>query len=406
MSTTKIDTHIYYLDAVRTFALLLGIIYHGIMSKVSYIPEAAWAVKEQHSNIGMDVLFFVSHTFRMQAFYLVAGFFAHMVYQKYGLKGFIVHRFNRITKPMFVFWPFIVIILTTIWLWGYQKMGFFSSNPALSELRLPEIILLRFTSGTWLENGVPLMHLWFLYYLTLFFITVIIVRLLFDFVIDSNNNFRVILDKFVSYLMVKPWGSLIFAIFTIPAMWYMKNGFGVDTPDGGLSIQIPPFIVYGLYFFLGWFLHRNQHLLDGFRKYLKSNIVLSLLLVTITCALFMLQITNPLPIHANRTLFLKIYNSLYGFASVTSVFAFIGIMKVLFEKPSPIINYLSSASYWIYIIHIPVIVFFQVIVWPLSIHWSLKFCIILMPSVIILFLSYHYMVRHTWIGAMLNGKKL
>jgi hypothetical protein len=90
---------------------------------------------------------------------------------------------------------------------------------------------------------------------------------------------------------------------------------------------------------------------------------------------------------------------------MTTVFAFIGAMMTFFKKQSKLIRYLSDSSYWLYIIHLPLFVFFQILIVPLSVHWILKLALIFIPSFIIMFLTYHFLVRRTWIGHMLNGKK-
>ena len=47
----------------------------------------------------------------------------------------------------------------------------------------------------------------------------------------------------------------------------------------------------------------------------------------------------------------------------------------------------------------------QVIVgrWPL--HWTIKFPLVVVVSMAVLFASYHYMVRSTFIGKFLNGRR-
>ena len=54
---------------------------------------------------------------------------------------------------------------------------------------------------------------------------------------------------------------------------------------------------------------------------------------------------------------------------------------------------------------LPVVAAFQVWVghWPL--HWSVKYPFILVASFAVLFLSYHYLVRPTFIGKLLNGRR-
>jgi len=70
----------------------------------------------------------------------------------------------------------------------------------------------------------------------------------------------------------------------------------------------------------------------------------------------------------------------------------------------PAVRYLADASYWIYLVHLPVVAALQVWVgdWPL--HWSLKYPFIVAVSLGLLLISYHWLVRSTVIGRVLNGK--
>jgi ABC-type multidrug transport system ATPase subunit len=69
-------------------------------------------------------------------------------------------------------------------------------------------------------------------------------------------------------------------------------------------------------------------------------------------------------------------------------------------------RYIADASYWIYLVHLPLIAALQVWVgsWPL--HWGAKFPFIVVVGFGILFLSYHYLVRPSFIGQLLNGRKI
>ena len=83
----------------------------------------------------------------------------------------------------------------------------------------------------------------------------------------------------------------------------------------------------------------------------------------------------------------------------------IGNVSVNFLIPLPVVRYVSDASYWIYIVHLPVVVAMQVAVGHLPWHWSVKFPLVLAASLAVLFGSYRYLVRATFIGQLLNGRK-
>ncbi|MDO1448176.1 acyltransferase family protein [Rhodocytophaga aerolata] len=416
LPTTALSAERYNaLDAARAIALLIGIFFHGVESLVSFLPPMLWAVKDAQTSVAIDVFFYVAHVFRMQAFFLLSGFFAHMLYHRRGAQGFLTHRAARIGLPLLLFWPVIVVSVQLLWTWGYQQMGYLAMNPAIAHMGYWQIVAQNFRSFIWMSNGFPLTHLWFLYYLLWFCAGVLVLRPLLAKALDKQGKFRQGIDSVISFLMNRWWGSLLFGLCTIPAMWGMKNGFGVDTPDVGLLPKWASFLVYGGYFTFGWFLHRQKELLANFKKYWKVNLCISLILVALVTASFLStvyqamapgqQAGTPAVDPATMQLMSMIYNSFYGVASMTAVFAFIGAMLTFFSRPSRPIRYLSDASYWMYLIHLPVVVFFQVCVYPYEWHWLLKVMAILLPSLAVLLLSYQFLVRSTFIGVLLNGRR-
>jgi membrane-bound acyltransferase YfiQ involved in biofilm formation len=68
-------------------------------------------------------------------------------------------------------------------------------------------------------------------------------------------------------------------------------------------------------------------------------------------------------------------------------------------------RYISDSSYWVYLIHLS----FTAIIPSFIVDWeipsTLKFLIVLISAGIICFVSYHYLVRGTFIGKFLNGRK-
>ena len=55
--------------------------------------------------------------------------------------------------------------------------------------------------------------------------------------------------------------------------------------------------------------------------------------------------------------------------------------------------------------HLPVVVALQVLIAPVALPWPVKYLCICLIVMLLVFLSYHYLVRGTFIGAQLNGRR-
>ena len=75
------------------------------------------------------------------------------------------------------------------------------------------------------------------------------------------------------------------------------------------------------------------------------------------------------------------------------------------RQESPRWRYLADSAYWVYIAHLPLVVWLQVWMadWPL--HWTIKFPLINLIALPPIYLIYHYLVRPTFIGKQLNGRR-
>ena len=91
---------IHAMDMLRSVAMYLGIILHAVIV-YQVAPRPGWAV-DGYSNIFFDFYYQFAHSFRMQLFYLVAGYFGRLLYLKIGQKDFIIHRTKRILGPFIV----------------------------------------------------------------------------------------------------------------------------------------------------------------------------------------------------------------------------------------------------------------------------------------------------------------
>ncbi|MAF23527.1 MAG: hypothetical protein CMP26_13120 [Roseibacillus sp.] len=102
-------TRYHDLDALRAFAMLLGILLHAVLS---FNQTPIWPAQDNFQDAKFQTINNSIHGFRMQLFFLVSGFFACMMWLKRGTLGLIWHRFKRILLPLFVFSLFIIPALT------------------------------------------------------------------------------------------------------------------------------------------------------------------------------------------------------------------------------------------------------------------------------------------------------
>lgn len=98
------------------------------------------------------------------------------------------------------------------------------------------------------------------------------------------------------------------------------------------------------------------------------------------------------------------YATGYSVMMWSLVLGFLGIFSRFCSDASPWRRYVTDASYWIYIAHLPLVVALQVALGRLALPWPIKYPLICLVATLLLFTSYHYLVRATFIGVQLNGR--
>ena len=95
----------------------------------------------------------------------------------------------------------------------------------------------------------------------------------------------------------------------------------------------------------------------------------------------------------------------YPLATWAWTFGLVGLAMRFLSRPNPAIRYVADSSYWVYLIHLPIIMVAQVLLFPLPLPALAKFALVLATTLPIMLLSYHLMVRYSFLGALLNGKR-
>jgi len=380
------------LDAVRACALLAGIVLHCITSFLPGFRDANWPLSDSSTSAGLGVLFFTIHLFRMSLFFIIAGFFAHILYQRLGAMGFIKNRLRRIGLPLLAFY-FVVMPFTVIAIiWGARQLGI--KGPPETVWPMPII-----------GPAVPWGHLWFLYLLLLIYMLVLTVRTLAA-RFGTSSTISEKIGQFLAFLIRTGLAPLVLtAPIAVPlfyATWW-QQWFGIPSPIVGLVPNLPGLIAYGAAFLVGWYLHRQQECLktlaaDWFWYFSGA------LVGTIT-TLYLVGITPKFSVIALSNVERAIYAGSYVFAQWCWSFAIIGIAVSYLKAPNARWRYLADASYWMYLMHLPIVWLLQawMLSWPLE--WPIKLFLILVITLALLFASYHYLVRSSFIGQFLNGRK-
>lgn len=387
-----------HLDAARAFALVLGVGFHAALS---FSPVyLGWAV--QDLSTGPWVLHFlhVSHSFRMELFFLLAGFFSQGQLRRQGLGGFLRSRVVRIGVPFAVGWFLFRPLLVSGWIMGSASMrgdyDFWAGISAgFATLRTIPADLF---TGT---------HLWFLYYLLL--ITGLMLGLIqaaraTDHLFAGGRLLPRLLPRLdigAARLARSRWALPVLILPTAVALWGMQY-WGMDTPDRSLRPHGPVLAVYGGFFAVGWLFGREPASLLAFGRVTVPRVLLSAASAGLTISLGGLQGDPGHPHHtAARVAFCLGYATMMGMLVALTL----GLFRKYFSQPRPIIRYLADSSYWMYLVHLPVVVWLQVALAEIPVHWSFKLGFISVATIGLTLLAYDLCVRPTWLGQLLNGRR-
>jgi len=87
------------------------------------------------------------------------------------------------------------------------------------------------------------------------------------------------------------------------------------------------------------------------------------------------------------------------------VLLFIGAFVRWGDQPRAWVAYLSDASYWCYLVHLPIVVALQILVAELPWPGALKYGMVMTVTIAACLGSYQALVRYTFIGRTLNGPR-
>jgi peptidoglycan/LPS O-acetylase OafA/YrhL len=392
MSATNPDRtdRLHGLDALRGGALLLGVVLHASMS---YLPTPIWLFPDDQTSPVAAGLFFVIHLFRMTSFFLIAGLFAHMMLGRRGTWGFIRDRLGRIASPLAGLWwvVFPAIIAVIVWKAAIDNGGTIPTDGPPP----PPLTLETF----------PLTHLWFLWMLLILYAVMIVLRAAVA-LVDRNGAIGRLADRMAGGL-IGPWTPAVLAAPLAMALWATPDWipfFGIPTPDNGFVPNPAALTAFGSAFGLGVLLDRRRDLLGRIERLWPVFTVVAL--GTGAAALVLAGGPVP-PLTPMVDPQLKApMAALYALAVFASTMAVTALSLRCLSGYSAVRRYLADASYWVYIVHLPLVMAGQVLVLDAPWPWFAKLGAVAGGVLAVSLLSYELLVRHTFMGRWLNGRRV
>ena len=374
---------IHYLDNLRAAAMLLGVFLHSALA-YAQPAQSFWLATDTESSVAIDASIWFIHLFRMSLFFLLSGYFAKLVIERKGVKHFLWNRFLRIVVPFVLFYPFllaamiVVIVFALAYLTEPQGLMGMIAKAAKDNTEAQK------------SQSNSTMHLWFLYYLAAFSVLGALLHPCKGIKLDSL--FRNPLFLLLSPLVLVP--SAFVAGSTVPA------------PESFIPLWWP-LVFYGWFYTAGWQLFGRETNLELLRPYAWHIFGISVILFVPYYILLPVMdlstlVDSPSPQNA---WVLGAEALLTAYLSVLLTMASLLLGKRYLSSRSPLLAFVADASYWVYLLHLPIAIFLQTLLIPVPFPLWLKFMAVLLGTLVSCFATYVVFVRYTPMGWLLHGKR-
>ena len=308
---------LHSLDFLRAFALLMGVLLHVLMLFLEPLDGS-------EPRLGASIIFIWIHTWRMPLFMLLAGFFTALSIQKRDVGNYALNRFIRLGVPILILWAVIPEI-----------------DEGTNDLfKLPELI-------SYLLHNIPftlrLDHLWFLYYLLIFYGVLLLLKRItpkaFKFITDYKLSFSRIFVLWLPILILlsplnKPTGGI----------------FG-DIPTTFGEVKLGSMLFMASFFLIGLQIQKSARFLEQLQQkrfWLPSLIIFSL----IPIGLMGWGGLKDEPFVFSSVLEMWISNSLSGSAALLLVLSIMGFGMNQITSSGSTLRWLVKLSYLIYVFHL------------------------------------------------------
>ncbi len=389
MVTPIESTRIHYLDNLRSLAMLLGVYLHAGLAYAEP-SRSVWVATNPRGSASIDASIWWIHLFRMGLFFLLSGYFSKWLVQRRGLRSFLWNRFLRIGLPFVLFWPLLTAAMTIVFIFAIsyveEPQGLLKVIVATSQDLEPGTSSPPYTTG----------HLWFLYYLLMFSLI-------------AATTCRWTWLSF-DWLFQRPQLLVLAPMALVPGV--MGSGLPIATPDSFIPTWWP-LGYYGLFYWFGWQLFGRELLLERLRPWCWHLLLVGCLLFIPHYLLLpvldireLQQLQELQSTSESRSAVWWIAESVLAAytASILILSALLVGQRVL-GRPNAWFKFCADSSYWVYLLHLPIVFFLQTVLIPIDLPVVVKLIAVSLGAWLTCVATYLVFVRYTPIGWMLHGRR-
>ncbi|MEM7805531.1 MAG: acyltransferase family protein [Pseudomonadota bacterium] len=363
------------IDSLRVAMMSVVMLGHPLLPYTT-VPRR---FKDPETLPAVDVLAVFLYGFAMPAFFVTAGFAASALYARRGSAVFWKNRGLRIALPLVVGY----VLLTPLTRAAYEFAQMAAQTGSLASAW--QVV----TEARWLRWG-KVYHLWFLASLVLFSGGAVMVQSLANAQADrvAASAARVKRTLFRAPGLIGL--TLCVAAFMIPSY---ASGTGQGT-DGWMQLA-----VFG-FFLLGWTLFHWRDLLPKLtaRWWLGPAVALAVMPLCGWATRERLLAEDA----ANLKLGL-IAGGTNAVLAVAMTLGLLGIFQRFFATRGALGQYVSDASYWIYLIHFPVVIAAGGVMAVFDLPAVVKYLATIALSLPVILGSYEVFVRRSPMGKVLGA---
>ncbi|MCP3982288.1 MAG: acyltransferase family protein [bacterium] len=370
---------LHALDSLRAIMMLLGLVLHSAISYTTLEHGDAWSLKDPETTSPVfDLVVAYIHAFRMPVFFAIAGFFGALLFYERSPRELLRNRLSRVVYPflafLFLIWPPVVFA----WVYTTAAMNG-SATPligALAALLNPLVLI----------PANP-MHLWFLEYLVLFSFAGWLLGSVMRRLPGGSRRIRWLYELMMRSSALRPLlfaGPSFILLLLMGTPWPEKTGSFVPAWE--------PLLNYFTFYVFGWLLYGSRNLVSGLPRHAWA-------LTTIATASFLVKTLAYERLHEATLTALNVL-AVWSF-----VFGITGLFVRYFSRHSAAMRWVSDASYWFYLVHLPLTALGAGLLIGSGLPAGVKFMLVLGGTTAICLVTYAVLVRGTFVGAFLNGRR-